>query len=234
VEPLAALAAEPAAAALLFDLDGTLAPIVPDPAGVRVPPATRAELERLSARYALVACVSGRPSADLRAIVGVPALAYAGEHGLELDPAAEAWAERIRSFAAAAPWPAEAKPLSAAFHYRTAPDRAAARRTLERVEAHARAVGLRTRWGRLVLEVLPPVESSKGTAVAHLLERRGLRRALYAGDDATDLDAFAALDGLELAVRVAVASPEAPPGLRERADVVVASPLELAALLAEL
>jgi trehalose-6-phosphatase len=63
----------------------------------------------------------------------------------------------------------EEKPLSAAFHYRTAPDRAAARRALEAVEADARAAGLRTRWGRLVLEVLPPIEASKRTAVAHLL-----------------------------------------------------------------
>ena len=60
-----------------------------------------------------------------------------------------------------------------------------------------------------------------------LLEERGLRRALYAGDDTTDLDAFHGLDGLELAVRIAVASAEAPPGLQEAADLVVASPAEL-------
>ena len=66
----------------------------------------------------------------------------------------------------------------------------------------------------MVLEVRPPVDADKGTAVRALVARAGVRRALYAGDDTTDLDAFAGLDGLELGVRVAVDSGEAPPGLR--------------------
>jgi trehalose 6-phosphate phosphatase len=82
-----------------------------------------------------------------------------------------------------------------------------------------------------VLELRPPVEADKGTAVRALLEERGLRRALYAGDDTTDLDAFRGLDGCEVAVRVAVVSAEAPPGLREAADVVVPSAAELLELL---
>jgi trehalose-phosphatase len=234
VDPLAALAADPAAAALCFDVDGTLAPIVPDPSDARVPETTRAELRRLAGRYALVACISGRTSEVARAIVGVPELTYVGEHGLELDPAAAEWSTRIRAFGENAGWPAEEKPFSAAFHYRTASDPVAARQQLEQIETEAHTQGLRTRWGRFVLEVLPPLDASKRTAVAHLLEQHDLRRALYAGDDATDLDAFTALDGLELAVRVAVASAEAPPGLRERADIVLQSPDALAQLLAEL
>ena len=62
----------------------------------------------------------------------------------------------------------------------------------------------------------------------------GCERALYAGDDTTDLDAFQALAGLELGVAVAVASAEGPPELREAADVVVGSPAELLELLREL
>jgi trehalose 6-phosphate phosphatase len=234
MQPLAALSADPASAALFFDVDGTLAPIVANPEDARVPDATRSELRRLAARYALVACVTGRTGEVARTIVGVPELTYVGEHGLELDAEADAWRERIRSFGARAPWPVEEKPLSAAFHYRAAPDHDAARRQLEQVEADARAEGFRTRWGRLVLEVLPPIEASKRTAVEHLLARSRLRRALYAGDDTTDLDAFTALDGLELGVRVAVVSAEAPAALRERADVVLDSPAALAELLAEL
>jgi trehalose-6-phosphatase len=53
------------------------------------------------------------------------------------------------------------------------------------------------------------------------LAKHALRRALFAGDDTTDLDGFAALDGLELAVRVAVSSDEGPPALREAADIVI-------------
>jgi trehalose 6-phosphate phosphatase len=82
-----------------------------------------------------------------------------------------------------------------------------------------------------VLEVLPPLETNKGTAVRRLLDERGLRRALVAGDDTTDLDAFAAVDGLELAVRVAVASEESPSELRAAADVVVRDPHDLLELL---
>ena len=86
-------------------------------------------------------------------------------------------------------------------------------------------------WGRKVLELRPPVDADKGTAVHALLQEHGLTRALYAGDDTTDLDAFRGLDGCQVAVRVALASPESPPGLREAADLVLASPAELLQLL---
>jgi len=89
------------------------------------------------------------------------------------------------------------------------------------VEAAARAEGLVPRWGRMVLEVRPPVEANKGTAVDALVRRANVRRALYAGDDTTDVDAFAALDGLALGVKVAVGSTEAPPALLKAADLVV-------------
>jgi trehalose-phosphatase len=235
VDSLARIAAEPAAAALFLDIDGVLAPIVERPEDARVPDETREELRRLGERYGLVACVTGRPSEVAREIVGVEGLTYVGEHGLELDPAAQKWAEPIHAFAAEVPWgDAEVKPLSVAFHYRTAPDEQAAREELETVAAAALELGFRTRWGRMVLEVLPPVDASKGTAVGHLLETTGLRRALYAGDDTTDLDGFAALDGLETAVRVAVVSAEGPTELRKRADVLLDSPEAFRELLQQL
>jgi len=234
VDQLASIAAEPDQAGLFLDIDGVLAPIVPRPEDARVPDGTRAELRRLAGRYRLVACVTGRPSGVAREIVGVPELAYVGEHGLELDSRAQEWGPRIHAFADGAPWPDERKPLSAAFHYRTAPDHDAARATLETIAAAALAEGFRTRWGRMVLEVLPPVDASKGTAVRSLLEQTGLRRALYAGDDRTDLDGFAALDGLAVAVRVAVAAAESPPELRARADVIVSSPSAFLELLRRL
>jgi trehalose 6-phosphate phosphatase len=224
VDPLASIAAEPEKTGLFLDIDGVLAPIVPRPEDARVPDETRSELRRLSARYRLVACVTGRQSSVAREIVGVPELIYVGEHGLELDPRARAWGPRIHAFADAAPWPEEQKPLSAAFHFRTASNPAAARATLETVAAQALEHGFRTRWGRMVLEVLPPVDASKGTAVKSLLDQTGLRRALYAGDDVTDLDGFTALDGLDVAVRVAVASDEGPSELARRADLLVAGP----------
>ncbi|HEX6662136.1 MAG TPA: hypothetical protein VF025_00540 [Gaiellaceae bacterium] len=67
-----------------------------------------------------------------------------------------------------------------------------------------------------------------------MLERRGLERALYAGDDSTDLDAFAALEALEVRVRVAVVSPEGPAALRDRADIVLAAQSDVIGLLRRL
>ena len=230
-ERLARLRDEPGLAAVLLDVDGTLAPIVARPELAAVPEETRAEVRRLTGRYALVGAVSGRSGADAARLLGVEGVTYVGVHGLELAPEAERWQETLRPFAAERwPW-VEDKGLTVAFHWREAPDEAEAVRALQEVAGRAESVGLEARWGRKVLEVRPPVAADKGTAVRALLGARGLRRALYAGDDTTDLDAFRGLDDLELAVRVAVASPEAPTGLAEGADLVVASPAELLDLL---
>ena len=235
MDALARIAAEPAKAALFLDIDGVLAPIVERPQDARVPAETRDVLRRLAERYALVACVTGRPSEVAREIVGVESVTYVGEHGLELHPEGQLWAERIHRFALEVPWvDLEVKPLSVAFHYRSAADTERAREELETVATGALDLGFRARWGRMVLEVLPPVDASKGTAVRHLLETTGLRRALYAGDDTTDLDGFRALDGLETAVRVAIVSTEGPTELGERADVLLDSPEAFRELLQQL
>ena len=228
---LTRLRSEPEKAAVLLDVDGTLAPIVARPELAAVPEETRAEVERLAARYALVACVSGRTGEEAARLVGVGGVVYVGVHGLELAPEAERWRETLRPFASEQwPW-VEDKGLTVAFHWREAEDEEGARRSLEAVADRARVAGLEARWGRKVLELRPPVTADKGTAVQALLSKRRLSRALYAGDDTTDLDAFRGLDGLELAVRVAVASTEGPPALREAANLVVASPAELLDLL---
>jgi trehalose 6-phosphate phosphatase len=232
---LARLAEEPERAAVLLDVDGVLAPIVAVPHEAAVPEETREELRRLNTRYALVACVSGRSGADARRIVGIDELVYVGEHGLELEPEALAWSGRLQAFAATVDWAdVERKPLTVSFHYRRAEDEQEALTLLGAVAVRARHEGLVARFGRKVLELRPPVGAHKGTAVAHLLGERGLQRGLYAGDDTTDLDAFAAIGALELGVRVAVASREGPPELREAADLVVDGPAELLQLLRRL
>jgi trehalose 6-phosphate phosphatase len=229
------LAEDPARAALLLDVDGVLAPIVLRPDDARVPEETRAELRRLHARYALVACISGRAGVDAARIVGVPGLTYVGNHGLELEAGADEWAGRLQDFLADTAWPQiENKTLTAALHYRDSPDEAAAKRKLDAIADRARAAGFVARYGRKVLELVPPIDANKGTAVRRLLSERRLQHALYAGDDTTDLDAFHALEGLPLAVRIAVASEEGPTQLREEADLVVADPMEFLGVLRRL
>jgi trehalose 6-phosphate phosphatase len=235
MDRVARLAAAPERAAILLDVDGALAPIVPRPEDARVPPETQDELRRLHARYALVGCVSGRAGDDARRIVGVPELVYVGNHGLELEPQSPLWGERLLRFMADVDWPElEDKRLTVSLHYRTAQDEDAARAELEEIAVRARKAGFVARFGRKVLEILPPIQASKGTAVRRLLSERGLERALYAGDDTTDLDAFHALDPFELGIRVAVASPEGPRELKEAADVVVDDPPALLELLRRL
>jgi trehalose 6-phosphate phosphatase len=237
VDALAPLTAQPDAAGLFLDFDGVLAPIVARPEDAAVPADTRGELERLAGRYAVVAVVSGRAGEDVRARIGVERIAYVGSHGLELEPQADRWRRTLAAFAADAPWPereVELKGLAVAFHFRDRKDEQQAIRELDRIAAVAREEGLVARYGRKILEVLPPVGSHKGTAVRRLLEEHGLHRALAAGDDTTDLDSFAALDGLEVSVRVAVASAESPQALLDAADVVVASTDEFLALLRRL
>jgi trehalose 6-phosphate phosphatase len=228
---LGRLAEAPELAAILLDVDGTLAPIVARPEEARVPDEARAELARLAGRYGLVACISGRTGENARQLVQVDGVRYVGTHGLELEPEAERWREPIHEFAASVDWPVEDKGLSVSFHYRGVEDEEAAVRYLKEVAERARTAGLVPRFGRMVLELRPPVPADKGTAVRHLLADSGLSRALYAGDDTTDIDAFAALGGLDLGIRVAVTSDEAPPELAGSADIVLGSPAELLDLL---
>jgi trehalose 6-phosphate phosphatase len=233
VDLLAPFREAPGEAALLFDVDGTLAPIAPRPELARVPDETRAELERLAGSYLLVACISGRAGEEAAALVGVDGIRYVGNHGLELDERAAGLTARIAAFRDSVALPVEDKGLSLSYHYRGAEDEQVARAELEKIAERARAEGLDPRWGRKVLEIRPPVAADKGIAVQALLASVPARRGLYAGDDTTDLDAFQGLAGagLAYALRIAVESEEGPEELAAAADVTVAGPEELGRLL---
>jgi trehalose-phosphatase len=228
------LRAAPEQAALFLDFDGVIAPIVDRPEHAYPPAETRVELARIVRLYGLVAVVSGRAGEDVRDRVAVDGIVYVGSHGLELDPQADRWRRRIADFASAATWPAaevERKGLSVAFHFRSRADEAAAIVQLEAIAEQAREDGLMARFGRKVLEVLPPVGSNKGTAVRHLLAGAGYTRVLVAGDDTTDLDAFRAVEDLEHKVRVAVIADESPSILADHAEIVLSSTGEFLELL---
>jgi trehalose 6-phosphate phosphatase len=237
--------ADPGRAAIFCDVDGTLAPIVQRPEDARVPEETSRLLGRLARRYGCVACVSGRSVADVRRLVGVGGVAYAGSHGAELlEPGsttprvAEAfknWERQVKAFVAERDT-AELRSLRIriedkgpimTFHWRGAPDEDTARTHLEGLAQEAETAGLAIHWGRKVLEIRPPVPVNKGQAVRDLVLRAGVRTALFGGDDVTDLDGFAALETLveegtlEAAVRVGVRSEEGPPEIVRQADLVV-------------
>jgi trehalose 6-phosphate phosphatase len=244
-EALRPLTSDPEHSAVFCDVDGVLAPIVRRPEDAHVREETSVLLGRLARRYACVACISGRAASDVRRLVGVGGIAYAGSHGAELlepgsatpriVPAFKSWEQRVRRFAADHDT-REARLLRvriedkgpiAAFHWRGAPDEDGARTLLEGLAQEAETAGFATHWGRKVLEVRPPVPIDKGQAVRDLVTRSRARAGLYGGDDVTDLDAFSEFDALlseqvlDAAVRVGVRSDEGPAAIVERADLVV-------------
>ena len=255
-EPLLApLVADPAAAAVLCDLDGTLAEIVARPELTRITDGVRQALARIADRYAETAVVTGRPATVARSIVGLEKLTYIGNHGFELllpnapepraAPELGGKADLAGRFAAGID-PAELertglrledKGAIVAIHWRGVTDEATAEERAGAIAAAAEREGLVVHHGRKVLELRPPVEVDKGSATESLLLGSRATAAAYAGDDLTDLDAFHTLDRLResgrlaVAVKVGVESAEGPEGIAAESDLTVAGPAELLPVL---
>jgi trehalose-phosphatase len=244
---VAALAADPRHGAVVCDIDGTLAPIVATPEQARVLPGALKQLERLAGVYALVACITGRPAAQARAMVPIEAVAISGNHGLEVMQGDEVtvvaqaakYAEPIHQALLAIEndgllpemgcW-IEDKGITFSVHFRGSPRPDHALRYLEaQITPQLDRAGLSWSFGRMVLEVRPPVPIDKGSAIKRLRGRRRIVELLYIGDDRTDLDAFR-----EATIRIAVRSPEAPRELLEAADACVDGPKAVVDLLAQL
>lgn len=231
---LAAVSAHLAEAAILLDFDGTLAPIVDDPAAARPLPGAAHVLADLRRRAGAVAVITGRPEDFIREHLDVSGVEVVGLYGLSAMPPL---GDDIHAALAriAAPEPGvelEDKGVSIAVHTRrTADPEAALARIRGPVRALAASHDLDSFEGKFVIEVSPP-GARKGGAVQHLLQRLAPRAALYAGDDLPDLEAFDALarSGVE-ACRVAVVGSATPERLVQIADVVVAGPLGLLELL---
>jgi trehalose 6-phosphate phosphatase len=234
---------------LFFDFDGTLAPIQDDPATVQPAPGVLEPLARLARVARRLAVVSARPVDFLRSrLEPVEGACLFGLYGLEtvgpdgrvrIDPAALPWAAVVREVMERArrELPPEVlvedKQLTATLHYRRVPN------LRELVEAwgqrEAERHGLRVVFGRMMVELRPPVERDKGDIVRELVD--DLACAWYFGDDLSDLEAFDALlrrseagDGF-VAVRVAVANQETGGPLAAAADLAVDSPAALPRLL---
>jgi trehalose 6-phosphate phosphatase len=252
------LRADPSSSAVLLDVDGVLAPIVRHAEDAHVPEPTRVPLIAVAKRYGLVACVTGRRATTARRIVSLGSITYVGNHGaevlrggateVELDPDVAAWSERIRAWAEGV-WNerlhrlrvrSEDKEFIRAYHWRGAPDEAAAEEAVREIAARAEEAGFVAHWGRKVLEVRPPVPLDKGRGVQRLLADAGMQAALYVGDDTTDLDAFEGMrrlvaeDRLRTALCVGVRSDETPPELEAQADLLIDGPVGVRTLLSAL
>lgn len=220
---------------LALDVDGTLAPIVDDPAAARVPTATRIALRRLAERGE-VAFVTGRDLAGLRRVLGVVPRAWrVVEHGAWTIPPGQkaqrppastedrARLERFAAFVRSTEGRLERKPRAAAMHVRGL-DPSVQASLLARAAVRARELGLRVREGRAVVEAeLAPgdVPTHKGEALAALHTRVATPSVFFAGDDLTDLPAIDYARTHGLGVFIASSERRAPDGVPSVASVQV-------------
>lgn len=233
--------------ALLFDYDGTLSPIVAHPALALLSLGTRRLLDRLaSLPNVCVGVLSGRSLSDLRHLVGLPTVYYAGNSGLELDllgrrmvhPDAERYRRRVASVVSSlgevsrgypGAW-VEDKGLGLTLHYRDVP-LPLLKDLLEQAGRllHPHAGSLRVVDGPMAWEVTPALPWDKGTALRKIVETAGVPAVpLYVGDRTNDepaLEAANELGGVSIGV-----GESAPTCARHR----LGNPADLLAFLAGL
>jgi len=235
----------PGRGGLVVDVDGTISAIVARPDDAFVLPKARAALIGLQSRLSLVAVVTGRSVADARALVDIDGLTYIGNHGLEL------WRNgRPSTLPEALPWVPivshvlnevqehldpdlkpgvifEDKGATGSIHYRLTSDPERVRdELLQSLARFGGTSGLKVEEGRRVINLLPPLQVSKGSAVTWLVREHALDGIVYLGDDETDAHAFRALARLRASssvktLSIGVVGPETPPSVRDLSDLSV-------------
>lgn len=199
---------------VVVDFDGTLAPIVEDPARARPATGSTEVLERIAALGDVsVAVLSGRTLADLRRLTGAPhGVILVGGHGAELDDASPQLSDEttvvldkltadldqiVERFPGAK---IERKPTGVAFHYRNVD-------SSEHAGAAAAALELTVPESLVMIHGKCVVEWTgsgidKGDAIRQLRRRSAADGVLFVGDDVTDEHAFAALEPTDVGVKV--------------------------------
>jgi trehalose 6-phosphate phosphatase len=240
---------DPSATAIVTDFDGTLAPIVDDPASARPLDGVAPMLGRLARRFATVAVVSGRPASFLWdrlgqltadgtddasgvQLIGLYGMEWVGPDGIvHLDADAASWlpaveqaGDRLRTDAPDGVL-VELKGAAVTVHWRRATEAESWAR--QRVAEVVGSSGLVAHPGRLSVELRPPLDVDKGTVLRRL--SGGCRAVCFLGDDLGDLPAFAELGRLRTdagmaAVGVAAVDSETPAEVAIAADLVVAGP----------
>ena len=240
---------------LLSDIDGTLSRISNDPASAVVDPQIKASLVELLNHVDVVGVVTGRSAVEAARMVDIEGVICIGNHGMErlergdvvvargalmyqgtvkrvLDEARARMDEPLVYF--------ENKGITGSIHYRNTPDPSRARtRILDIVTPLAEQAGLRLSLGRMVIELRPPIDLNKGTALRSIVEDFGLKSMLFMGDDVTDLDAMRAVshlkhEGRVVGLSIGVVGPETPDAVAEESDRVVNGVDEVAEFLAGL
>lgn len=199
--------------ALFLDYDGTLTPIVRRPEMAVLSEAMKETVKETAKKF-FVGVISGRDLDDVRNLVGIPSLCYAGSHGFDISgpqgkhleyqkggdflPQLKKAEQKITAQLESVPGAhVESKKFSFAVHFReVSPDKEP---LIEKAvdETVAEFSGLRKSHGKKVFEIQPDLDWDKGKALLWLLEQFHLDRPdvlpIYIGDDITDEDAFKVL-----------------------------------------
>ncbi len=224
---------------LITDVDGTISNIAPTPQAAKVWPPCRHALAILVKHLALVAAISGRPAVEVRNMVKVDGVVYIGNHGMEhwdegnLKPTEDiadysavitATIDELTPVLSRPDIILETKGITATIHYRLCPNHQAARREiLAALKKATPAKRLRIMSGKMSINLLPPVDINKGTAVIKLIKAYSLRAGVYLGDEVTDIDAFKAIHSAARnsefqGFTIGVTSREMPKRLRDESD----------------
>jgi len=201
--------------AVFLDYDGTLTPIVDSPEKALLSDEMRDAVIQLS-RQCTVAVISGRDLEDVRRMVGIEDIFYAGSHGFDiagpqdyhmefqqgtdylpaLDLAEQKLKERLTKIEGIL---VERKKFSIAVHYRKVKEE-----DIEIVDKTVKDISsktpeLRRGYGKKVFELQPKIDWHKGKALLWVLQALDLDPfkafPIYIGDDVTDEDAFRAIKG---------------------------------------
>jgi trehalose 6-phosphate phosphatase len=232
------MASPPAEVLIVTDYDGTIAPIVADPAVARPAPDAVEVLSALVPLVRGVAVLSGRTERSLRSFLPVPGAVLIGENGIEsLTPGERSrlagFEDRARR--AVAPWPGvviETKPASLSVHFRAQPEIAG---ELENILRDLIAgSGLMMIGNRMVFDIQSP-RGSKVRTMCRLMREMDPAAVVYAGDSRDDARVHRFLSGASMATLcIGMASIEMPAGLFKKADLVLDGPPEMVTLLGRL
>ncbi|HEY1421762.1 MAG TPA: trehalose-phosphatase [Candidatus Dormibacteraeota bacterium] len=222
---------------LVTDFDGTLAPIVTDPAAAAGLPESLGALAELARQGLAVIVLSGRSPAYLQAHISIPGVRLLGDNGLEWPSPEEVRAlgqfnATVQALLARAPGVRLVpKPASSAIHFRSAPELATT--LFGEVDSLALTLGLVASLGRMVIEVRPS-RGNKARAVEAVIQTLHPRCVVFAGDDEGDRDVFALLSRLDgVHIAIGIRSDETRAELFGLCDLVFDSPANYAAFLSE-
>lgn len=237
---------------LVLDFDGTISEISSTPDGAVIYPACAEGIENLKGRISLISILSGRAASDISQKVGIDGVVYVGNHGaeymadgrLEIAPGVEEYRstlikvfDHLKRNVVGDGFVWQDKVHSASVHYRLAPDTTEAERVLSAALASSpESELLEVFWGKLVLELRPPIGVNKGFAMHKLAADNALESVIFIGDDITDLDAIAAIDEMDADGRlrglgIAVVQDDSPSSLLKGAKYSLRGVPEVAELM---